>query len=197
MQNRWSALHIAVGRNNTCAIDALLVAKVDVDATTTAGWTPLMLAYMNEHQDAVCALRRHGVDVTAKCVLGNTAADYARHPLVVCAPNRAQKCCPLSAMPSSHCMIGCRDWQRHTPVIVQVTHEFAAFCYLSLQFTFELKSRTIIYFDAMTVPLSLSRGQTPHPVRSMRTLQTRSKIHSLMIFCREYLCIISIIYRLY
>jgi ankyrin repeat protein len=56
----------------------LLVAKVDVDATTTADWTPLMLAYMNEHQDAVCALRRHGVDVTAKCVLGNTAADYAR-----------------------------------------------------------------------------------------------------------------------
>ena len=144
VQDRWSALHIAVGRNDTRAIDALLVAKVDVDATTTAGWTPLMLAYMNEHQDAVCALRRHGVDVTAKCVLGNTAADYARHPLVVCAPNRAQKCCPLSAMPSSHCMIGCRDWQRHTPVIVQVTHEFAAFCYLSLQFTFELKSGTII-----------------------------------------------------
>ena len=78
VQDRWSALHIAVGRNDTCAIDALLVAKVDVDATTTAGWTPLMLAYMNEHQDAVCALRRHGVGVTAKCVLGNTAADYAQ-----------------------------------------------------------------------------------------------------------------------
>ena len=52
-------------------------------------------------------------------------------------------------------MIGCRDWQRHTPVIVQVTREFAAFCYLSLQFIFKLKSRTIIYFDAMTVPLSV------------------------------------------
>ena len=63
VQNRWSALHIAVGRNDTCAIEALLVAKVDVNARTTGGWTPLMLAEMNEHQAAVTALRWHGVDV--------------------------------------------------------------------------------------------------------------------------------------
>ena len=114
MQNRWSALHIAVGRNDTCAMEVLLVAKVDVNATTTGGWTPLMLAEMNKHQAAVRTLRKHGVDETAKCVLGNTAEDYARHPLVSCAPIRAQKCRAPSAAPFSHCMLGCRDWQGHT-----------------------------------------------------------------------------------
>ena len=106
MQDRWSALHIAVGRNNTCAIGALLVAKVDVDATTTAGWTPLMLAEVDEHQPAVCALRRHGVDVDAKCVLGNTAADYALHPLVAAPPiEHRNVVSPALRLPLTYCNV--------------------------------------------------------------------------------------------
>ena len=106
MAERYSALHIAAGRNDTRAMEALLAARVDANAVTIWGWTPLMLAEMNSDicPDAVRTLRNHGVDESAKCLRGNTAEHYARHPLV--SALASQKLLQISE-PGDLCDAGC------------------------------------------------------------------------------------------
>ena len=62
---RYTPLHIAVGRNDIPAMDLLLAAKADAEAITTHGWTPLMLSAMNQYTEARETLKTH---------MGTTAA---------------------------------------------------------------------------------------------------------------------------
>ena len=76
---RYTSLHIAVGRHDTPTMALLLrlAAKADAEATTSHGWTPLMLSAMNGYTEACTMLQDHGVDEGARCQDGKTAEGHA------------------------------------------------------------------------------------------------------------------------
>ena len=77
--DHYTPLHVAVGRGDCVAIELLLGAKADAGAPTLRGWTPLILASLNNYPHVCHALRKHGVDEEATCCEGKTARYYFAH----------------------------------------------------------------------------------------------------------------------
>ena len=67
----WGFLHYAVARNNIFAIDTLLKMGADIELKNKDEETPLFLAVVFEHLDAVKALLEKGANSDERNVLGN------------------------------------------------------------------------------------------------------------------------------
>jgi ankyrin repeat protein len=77
LSNGWTPLAVAASRNHTALMERLLSAGVPINATfvlnDVAGVTPLMLAAVNGHEEAVSILLNGGADRTMQASNGASA----------------------------------------------------------------------------------------------------------------------------
>lgn len=69
--------HRAAETGNRFAIALFLEARVNPEIHNERGWTPLMLAAFNGHNDVVSTLIKHRANLQAHDLLGNTALHWA------------------------------------------------------------------------------------------------------------------------
>ncbi|MFZ2540509.1 MAG: ankyrin repeat domain-containing protein [Gallionella sp.] len=69
--------HQATEAGNRHAVALFLEARVNTEITNESGWTPLMMAVFNGHDEVIGLLIRHQADVHACDLFGNTALHCA------------------------------------------------------------------------------------------------------------------------
>jgi len=75
----YSAMMLAASNNFAAIVEMLIEQGADVNRVETSnGWTALIWAAKQGHDDTVRVLLRHHADKTIKDLSGNTAIDYAR-----------------------------------------------------------------------------------------------------------------------
>lgn len=84
------SLHAAVTRNDSAAVQRLIVAGAIVDSRDENGLTPLMLASMNLQEDNIRLLIRAGADPEATNPSGTTALHMLNRGDSI--PSRAPAC---------------------------------------------------------------------------------------------------------
>ncbi len=76
--SQWTPLMYAVAQGHTEAVEALLTAQADVQATNAAGWTALHLATFLGHSDLSSRLIEAGAKENARNELGHTPNQLAQ-----------------------------------------------------------------------------------------------------------------------
>lgn len=71
--------HRAIETGNRLAVALFLEARVNTEIYNERGWTPLILAAFNGHNEIVSTLIKHRANVHASDLLGNTALHWAAY----------------------------------------------------------------------------------------------------------------------
>jgi uncharacterized protein len=73
----WTVLHLAIHRDHRVLFQEVLARGADVNAATTDGLTPLMVAASDGRHEMTRFLLEQGADVTRKDTSGRTALTHA------------------------------------------------------------------------------------------------------------------------